>query len=190
MLKCKWDDAILIWIATDVYQFYFSLNFFVCFQLLQRSCLLRLGSGGVGGGRGMSTSAGKIMIFHHPTEVKLSFSVQKVATFGQAPRRFFLCSFPGSYYCCWEETEVLFSFSFFHPSEILRPLLALRHYAAKLVDGQIVPAIGELGHFHECRQRRPSSCLGAAFDGRTSGPSRSFRAPLIPVSVVFIGCST
>lgn len=51
-----------------------------------------------------------------------------------------------------------------------------RHCAAKLVDSQIVPAIGELVHYRECRQRCCRSCLRVAWDGRTSGPSRSFRA--------------
>lgn len=138
----------------------------------------------------MSTSAGKIMIFRGSTEKKhlraVFCCVQKVAPFVQAPIWLFLCSFSGSYYC-WEETDVLFLFSFFHPSEYLPPR-APRHYAAKLVDAQIVPANGELGHYRECRQRRPSSCLGAAFDGRTSGPSRSFRAYtcLLRVHAAFI----
>jgi hypothetical protein len=66
------------------------------------------------------------MIFHRPTEMKHLRAVfchmQKDATLGQAPRWLFQCSFPGSYYC-WEETDVLFSFSFSTPRNILRPPL-------------------------------------------------------------------
>jgi hypothetical protein len=65
---------------------------------------------------------------------------------------------------------VLFHFS--TPWNIPPP----RHCAAKLVDSQIVPAIGELVHYRECRQRCCRSCLGVACDGRTSGRSCSFRA--------------
>jgi hypothetical protein len=142
--------------------------------------------------------AGKVL-FYGPTEEKrlfmLTCRVQEDTTLGLVPSWLFVCSFPGSYYCYGEQTSC--SFSFFHPSEY-PPSPRPRHYAAKLVvPSHIVPAIGKLGHYRECRQRRSGSCLGVTFDGRTSGPSLSFRAYFVslcthvlcedaaPVSVVF-----
>jgi hypothetical protein len=121
----------------------------------------------VTGERAISTLAGKIMIFQRPYARKSRHSGRPLADCSCSPSLVAIIVGRKQTSCS------LFHFS--TPRNILR-LPAPRHHAAKLVDGQIVPAIGELGHYRECRQRRPISCLAAALYGRTSASSRSFRA--------------